>query len=823
MIKIASPLEGWAMPLDKVPDPVFKDRMLGDGFAVDPTTGRLLSPGTGTVLSVHSAGHAVTLELDEGPVLLIHIGIDTVGLGGTGFKAAVSTGERVKAGDLMIEFDLDLIARRAASLATPVIVTNAEAFRIASVAPEGPVSAGDMLLSLEPVDHAEEPRSVPQGLATSRPVRLLLAHGLHARPAARLSSLAKSFDARIEILAGDGRKASARSPVALLGLGLRHGAELVIQGHGPAAGKAVTALAELLEGGMGELQPLEAAVERLDGSRRKFIGTAAVSGLAIGPAWHLEDPSLAVSENAADPEEEKRALRAARARVEAALETEIGAEGAPGSIAAAHLAMLGDPELEEGALRLIQKGRSAGFAWRETIRAFSEPLRNSSDPRFAERLDDLIDLERRILAELSGVDVEMALPPEGAIVLGETLFASQVKALGDSAIAGIATAAGGATSHAAIIAAGLGIPMVVGLGPGLSSIAEGTPLILRGNHLEVASDEEELEAVRNEASRHRAFREAARARATEPAATADGTRIEIFANLGSVADARLAVEEGAEGCGLLRTEFLFLDRDAPPDREEQRDAYQRIADALGDRPLIVRTLDIGADKPASWLPLEAEDNPALGLRGIRLQLARRDLLETQLRALLEVRSAYPLQIMIPMVSSLAEVRDTRAVLRSLAADMGVSEPKLGIMIETPAAALIAGALATEAAFFSIGTNDLGQYALARDRTNPAVAGELDGLEPSVLMLIAQAASGGEARGIATGVCGSLAALPEAIPVLIGLGVTELSVPCALIAGTKAIVRRLDIQACRKAARQALAAPDAAAVRTLVAPLLEDLQ
>lgn len=823
MIKIASPLEGWAMPLDKVPDPVFKDRMLGDGFAVDPTGGRLLSPGSGIVLSVHPAGHAVTLELDEGPVLLIHIGIDTVGLGGSGFKAAVGTGERVRKGDLMIEFDLDLIARRAPSLATPVIVTNPDAFRIASMAPEGPILAGDTLLSLEPVGHVEEPDSVPQEAATSRPVRLLLAHGLHARPAARLSSLAKGFDARIEILAEDGRKASARSPVALLGLGLRHGADLVIRGYGPAAGEAVTALAELLESGMGELQPIEPAVQRLDDGQRKFIGTPAVLGLAIGPAWHLKEPSVTVPENAADPDEEKRALSAARARVEAALETEVGTEGVSGSIAAAHLAMLGDPELEEGALSLIEKGRSAGFAWRETIRAFAEPLRNSSDPRFAERLDDLIDLERRILAELSSAAVETALPPEGAILLGETLYPSQVKALGASAIAGIATVAGGATSHAAIIAAGLGIPMVVGLGPGLSSIAEGTPLILRGNLLEVASGEEELEAARAEASRRRAFREAARARATEPAATADGTRIEIFANLGSVADARLAVEEGAEGCGLLRTEFLFLDRDAPPDREEQRDAYQRIADELGDRPLIVRTLDIGADKPANWLPLEAEDNPALGLRGIRLQLARRDLLETQLRALLDVRSACPLQIMIPMVSSLAEVRETRAVLRSLATDMGVTEPKLGIMIETPAAALIAGALATEAAFFSIGSNDLGQYALARDRTNPAVAGELDGLEPSVLMLIAQAATGGAARGIVTGVCGSLAALPEAVPVLIGLGVRELSVPCASIAETKAIVRRLDIQACRKAASEAIAAPDAATVRALVAPLLEDLQ
>ena len=823
MISIASPLEGWAMPLDKVPDPVFKERMLGDGLAVDPIVGRLLSPATGTVLSVHSAGHAVTLELDEGPILLIHIGIDTVGLGGAGFKAAVSAGERVRTGDLMIEFDLDLIARRAPSLATPVILTNGEAFRIRSRASEGKVSPGDTLLTLEPVAHTAEPGSVPEGPAASRAVRLLLAHGLHARPAARLSGVAKGFDAKIEIVAGDGRKASARSPVALLGLGLRHGTELVIRGNGAQAGEAVTALAELLESGMGEYQPVEPEVERVDESVLKFIGTAAVAGLAIGPAWQLREPSIIVPEHAADPEEEKRALSAARDRVAAALRSEAGAQGPSGLIASAHLAMLDDPEIEGQAHRLIEEGRSAGFAWRKTILAFAEPLRNSSDPRFAERLDDLIDLERRILAELSAADVEAPLPPEGAIVIGETLYPSRIKAIAGSGIAGVATAAGGATSHAAIIAAGLGIPMLVGLGPALLSVPDGTPLILRGNLLEVASDEEELETARKEASRRQAFRDAARASAAEPAATIDGTRIEIFANLGSVADARLAVEEGAEGCGLLRTEFLFLDRDAPPDREEQRDAYQQIADGLGDRPLIVRTLDIGADKPAPWLPLMTEDNPALGLRGIRLQLARRDLLETQLRALLDVWSARPLQIMIPMVSSLAEVRETRGILASLAAGMAVPEPRLGIMIETPAAALISGALAKEAEFFSIGTNDLGQYALARDRTNPAVAGELDGLEPSVLRLIAEAARGGDAGGIVTGVCGSLAGVPEAIPVLIGLGITELSVPCALIGETKAIVRRLDIQACRKLAAEAIAAPDAAAVRALVAPLLEDHQ
>jgi phosphocarrier protein FPr/phosphocarrier protein len=271
---------------------------------------------------------------------------------------------------------------------------------------------------------------------------------------------------------------------------------------------------------------------------------------------------------------------------------------------------------------------------------------------------------------------------------------------------------------------------------------------------------------------------------------------------------------------LLRTEFLFLDRLAPPGEEEQRDAYQKVASALGDRPLIVRTLDIGADKPAPWLPLRQEDNPALGLRGIRLQLARPDLLKTQLRALLRVRSRGALRIMLPMIAALSELREARAMLDQLAAELGANAPELGIMVETPAAALLSSKLAEEAAFFSIGTNDLSQYALARDRTNPAVAAGLDALNPAVLRLIAETVRGAAASGRSTGVCGGLAAVTEAIPVLIGLGVTELSVPAGAIADTKAVVRSADLGRCREIAAKSLEAPDAESVRALVRPLLE---
>jgi phosphocarrier protein FPr/phosphocarrier protein len=449
-------------------------------------------------------------------------------------------------------------------------------------------------------------------------------------------------------------------------------------------------------------------------------------------------------------------------------------------------------------------------------------LRGAGDARFAERIDDFNDLGRRVVLAVHG-EPDQAPPPPGAILIADELYPSQLMALSEAKLAGIATARGGTTSHVAIIAAGMGVPMLVSLGDALALVEPGSELVMENGALRIAPDPADVAAVRTRIETRKARRQAALAHADQSAVTADGARIEVFVNLGSAADARAAVAEGAEGCGLLRTEFLFLDRATPPDEEEQLAAYQAIADALGARPLIVRTLDIGADKPALYLTIAAEENPALGLRGIRLQLARSDLLDAQLRALLRVKAQVPLKLMLPMVADRAELVAAREALARHAADLGVAAPELGIMVETPAAALTAAALAAEADFFSIGSNDLSQYALARDRTNPAVAAGLDGLHPAVLRLIDETVRGGAVHRRWTGVCGGLAADPEAVPLLIGLGVTELSVPGAAVAETKALVRTLDLARCRAVAAQALSAPDADAVRVLVSSLSEQGQ
>lgn len=815
MIEILSPLSGWAAPLDELPDPVFAERMLGDGLAIDPVEGELRSPVTGTVESIHAALHAYTIAADSGPVLLLHVGLETVALGGRGFSPLVKAGDRVEAGALLCRFDLDFLAQHARSLATPVVVTNSGRFRISRRA-EGAVRAGIQLMTLEAVTVEDGGAADSSGPSASRDLLLPLAHGLHARPAARIAAEAGRFDADLTLTAGE-RTASARSPVAMLALGLPHGARFALSARGPQAEAAIEAVSALIESGMGELLPVnevgQPAVEAPAVLPDVVHGVRASPGRGSGPAFRFRRPEIMVREQAGSAAEERALLIAARGKARDALANRARA-GAQAAIAAAHMAFLDDPALIEAAEREIASGASAGVAWRRATTAFAALLAGA-DRRFAERADDLRDIERQILSALAGDAADASPPPSGAIVIGADLGPSDMMALASAGLAGMVLADGGPTSHVAIIAQGLGLPMLAAAGAAVELVPDGRMLLLDADAgtLETAPTEARLAAVEAQARiRAEARAEAAR-HAHEPAILRDGQRIEVFANLGSADDAATAFHNGAEGCGLLRSEFLFLDRAQPPSAEEQRLRMQEIADAMGGKPLVIRTLDIGADKPAPWLSIATEENPALGLRGIRLQLARPDLLETQFRAILAVDA--PVSIMLPMVAHVDELRTARAALGRVADMMGREAPPLGIMVETPSAALLADALAREAAFFSIGSNDLTQYALAADRTNPAVALSLDGLHPAVLRLIAMTTEGAKRHGRWVGLCGSLAAEPAAVPVLIGLGIEELSVPPAAVATTKAQVRTLSMQHCRELARKALEAPDPATVRTLV--------
>ncbi len=463
--------------------------------------------------------------------------------------------------------------------------------------------------------------------------------------------------------------------------------------------------------------------------------------------------------------------------------------------------------------------RSAGVAWRAAIGLYVDLLRASPDRRLAARADDLADLERQVLMALSGAAPEARVLPEAAILLAEDLLRSELLALDASRIAGLCLAGGGPTSHVAILAAAMNVPALVAAGPGVLSIADGTPLILDGDNasLRIAPDVKALEAAEAAVAARKNRRTLAQAAAFEPCHTADGVRIEVFANVGGLSDAKAATASGAEGCGLLRNEFLFLDRPTPPSEDEQAAQYQAIATALGGRPLTVRTLDVGGDKPVSYLPIPPEENPALGLRGVRVSLWRPDLLREQIRAVLRVGPHGQCRIMVPMVASLDELLAVRAVVDEVRAELDYRTPvQVGVMIETPAAAVTADIIAAEADFLSIGTNDLTQYALAMDRGNPRLAARVDSLHPAVLRLIAQASAGAARHGRPVCVCGGLASDLAAAPILIGLGVTELSAMPAVVPELKGLIRTLDLTACRNLAEAALDLPSAADVRALAA-------
>ncbi|MET4896676.1 phosphoenolpyruvate--protein phosphotransferase [Sphingomonadaceae bacterium jetA1] len=811
-LTIFAPLAGWVTPLAQVPDAVFAEKMLGDGIAIDPVGDMLCAPCDATVLTVHEAGHAVTLRSVQGFELICHIGIDTVSLGGKGLVPQVQAGTKVLAGQPLIRFDLDALVRNAPAVVTPIIVADASLYGVEPIAC-GMVAVGDPLLRVVPL--ASSTMAVAaSGETLVRELAVGLSHGLHARPAARLVEVVRRHEAQVMLLHGE-RHASGLSAVGLLGLGLGHGATVRVEASGPQASAALAEIVALLSDTTPEDTPADAP-EPMRGEGPGLGGVPAAPGLAIGAIHRLNRAAIPVETVAASADEERARLAGALSQVRDALALAAAAGGARGGVMAAHGAMLADPTLSDGAMAGVARGLSAGVAWQEAIAEQVANLMSSGDRRIAERADDLRDLERHVLAALAGLPIEGPSVPAGAILVAEDLLPSQVAALDAAAVAGIALVKGGPTSHAAILAAGMGVPMAVAFGQPLAALEDGRVIVLDADRglIDPEPDADAQAEVRQTIARRKAEMEAARA-AQGPCRTADGVRIEMFANLGSVADAEAAVAEGAEGCGLLRTEFLFLDRATAPTRDEQARDYQAIADALGDRPMIVRLLDVGGDKPAPYMDLPVEENPALGLRGIRVSLADPQLLEDQVGAILSVRQ--PCRIMAPMVASLSELEAVRAVV-----ERHGRKAEVGVMIETPAAAISADILARKADFFSIGTNDLTQYTLAMDRGNAAVAAGVDGLHPAVLRLIGTTCDGAAEHDTPVGVCGSLAADRLAVPILLGLGVTELSVPPARVAAIKALVGKLDLARCRVVAGQALQLSSAASVRAHITTMLQEI-
>jgi phosphocarrier protein FPr/phosphocarrier protein len=821
------PLSGWVASLDEAPDPVFAQRMLGDGVLIDPLGSELCAPCDGEIISIAASNHAIAIRADNGAEVLMHVGIDTVSLAGEGFELLVTQGARVKAGAPLLKFDLDLLARKAKSLVTPVIVTNGDQFELMNLQMGREVVVGDELFQLKSLATGTSAQASTAQLQAVETIRVEHEHGIHARPAALIANQAKKLACDVEISA-HGKTANARSAVALMSLGIRAHDELVIRASGTQAAHAIAEIKKIILGleahsaqAPAKTPPGAAPhVVRANGDPSRLRGVIASRGLATGRAFYLRQAEITVTEAGGGLGHESAELERARNEVRSRLQQLAAtSEATAREVIAAHLEFVDDWELVAAARRVIARGKSAAYAWRRAVRDSADALKALGDPRMAERVDDLLDLEHQVLIALLGqAPVARLEIPDRAIVIAEDLKPSQFVSLDKHRLAGICLAAGGPTSHVAILAAAVGVPMLVAAGPSVLDIDDDAVLILDAEQgvLRVNPEEQELSAADKTLAVRRQRLAMQRSAAQLDCHTADGKRIEIFANLGSLADATFAIAQGAEGCGLLRTEFLFLEREQAPDENEQTECYQQIASALAPRPLIIRTLDIGGDKPIPYLPLPAEENPALGLRGVRTSLWRPDLLRIQLRAILNVKPYGQARILLPMITDVEEIRTVRGVIEEISADLGQpASIQVGVMIETPASAVLAEQIAREVDFLSIGTNDLTQYTLAMDRGHADLAARIDGLHPAVLRLIAMTCEAANKHQRLIAVCGGLASDPAAVPVLLGLGVGELSVVPSIIPQLKQLIASVTLDQCRALAQRALQLESAEAVRGLL--------
>lgn len=635
--------------------------------------------------------------------------------------------------------------------------------------------------------------------------------GLHARPATRFVKLAKSFESDVEIRKG-GKAVSAKSSVKLMLLGVKEGDEVTVSAEGADAAEAVEALVAYLKNPLSgteegaepaatDIVPMDTAIpsQAADGPPAgAFQAVGASEGMALGPVFaHFpariepEQKTLSADQIPA----EKRRFAKAVAAVEAGLDASLAAGDVPASdrgIIQALRDIVGDDELKAATERSIDGGLDAISAVIAASSGIADDFRQLNDAYLKARAEDVESVARQIcLALLGEEEARLDDIADGAVLLAEDIGAWDLARAPLKRIGGIVCGHGGATSHVAIIARTHGIPAVLGAGDKVHDWRQARQIGIDGRKGLVFPDPDaetrrKLQAGIAEADRERAALRSYRD--VEPRRP-DGTLIHIAANLGSLDEIDAAKAAGAMGVGLFRTELLFMRHMHLPSEDMQAETYGTLAAAFAPYPVIVRTLDIGGDKPIAGIEFPEEDNPFLGWRGIRMCLDRPDIFKTQLRALLRASVNGNLKVMLPMVSDVGEVRRTRSLIAECRKELTAEgaahgDFALGIMIETPAAVFAADELAAEVAFFSVGTNDLTQYVMAADRLNPSVSALNDASHPAVMAAIGQAARAAERAGIEIGMCGEAAARADLVPRFLEMGLTELSMSPASILAVK---------------------------------------
>ncbi|MCM3408788.1 phosphoenolpyruvate--protein phosphotransferase [Metabacillus litoralis] len=539
-------------------------------------------------------------------------------------------------------------------------------------------------------------------------------------------------------------------------------------------------------------------------SNLKGIGASA--GIAIAKAYRLEEPALNIEQKTiADKEAEKQRFDDAINKSKSELEKikdhanrELGADKA--EIFAAHLLVLSDPELLNPVVDKINaEGVNAEFAMKETADMFVSMFESMDNEYMKERAADIRDVTKRVIAHLLGVQIpNPSLISEEVVIIAEDLTPSDTAQLNRQYVKGFTTDIGGRTSHSAIMARSMEIPAVVGTKQATSTIENGVMVIVDGLDGDVIIDpsSDVIAQYEEKKAKYEAQKAEWAKLVNEPTVTSDGQHVELAANIGTPDDVKGVLENGGEAVGLYRTEFLYMGRDQLPTEDEQYDAYKTVLERMGDKPVVVRTLDIGGDKELPYLHLPKEMNPFLGFRAIRLCLEEQEIFRTQLRALLRASSYGNLKIMFPMIATISEFREAKAILleekeKLVANGVQVSDSiEIGMMVEIPSTAVMADQFAKEVDFFSIGTNDLIQYTMAADRMNERVSYLYQPYNPAILRLISMVIDAAHKEGKWAGMCGEMAGDTIAIPLLLGLGLDEFSMSATSILPARTQIKGL---------------------------------
>ncbi|ELA09708.1 mulitfunctional PTS system fructose-like transporter subunit IIA/phosphocarrier protein HPr/phosphoenolpyruvate-protein phosphotransferase [Moraxella macacae 0408225] len=661
-------------------------------------------------------------------------------------------------------------------------------------------------------------------------------HGLHARPATQLVNMVKGLSGEIKVAVDGVNFVSAKSLTNLLALGANYGQTLTfIAEPNSESEQALPKVIRAVKQGLGETVEPIVQSNAIDATSQSEIGEnltwvdpfvmpnakpkgiGASQGVAVGQAVVITPKTYAYQQTSNDNQAEKTKLQQAIEQVKQSLEKLIktAQKKEIAEIFTAHLALLDDPKLLSDVNQKIENNFTAPYAWHHCIEQTAKVQESLNNPLLAERAMDLRDVGDKVLALLCGENLA-ELPTDSYILVKHDLMPSDVARLDSRYVAGILTAVGGASSHSAIVARALGIPAVVGAGAQVLQVDRGTQILLNGltGEFVINPKQPQIEHAIALQQSQQQFAKLALDTAQQPAITLDKHHIEVAVNIGDLKHAKDAVTKGAEGVGLLRTEFVFMKHNTMPDVQTQILDYKKVFEAMADRPVVVRTLDVGGDKPLPYLVINHEENPFLGVRGVRLTLRRPDIFKEQLTALVQASQGKDLRIMFPMIARLEEWQKACTILDDVLANNPHDKLQVGMMIEVPSAAIMAEKFAPYVDFFSIGTNDLTQYTLAIDRGHPVLSAEADGLHPSVLRLIDNTVKYAHKHGKWVGVCGELGADTEAIPVLLGLGVDELSVSLNQIPLVKMQIRNLSYQSCQSLATQALACDTATSVRAL---------